>query len=155
MGTVIDLTNVEGGGGFEPIPGGQYHLAVTGVEVKESGPNSKNPGSLYIAWEFTIQAGEYEGRRLWTNTSLLPQALFGLKGLIAAAKIDGLDPNGQLDLEEVVDRMQGAEVVGVVVKQKKPAAYAQFEGEEQNNIKSFKPMSEFKAPGPKGSSLLP
>ena len=142
MGTVIDLSGVEGGSGFEPIPGGQYLLAVTDAEVKESGENAKNPGSLYIAWEFTVQDGEYENRKLWTNTSLLPQALFGLKGLIAACPKTGLDPNGALDLEDIIAKMLGQEVVGIVVQKTKPEQYQNFPGEKQNNIKGFKPTKQ-------------
>jgi hypothetical protein len=153
MGTVIDLSNVEGGSSYDPLPANQYHVAVTDVEVKESGPNSKNPGSLYLAWEFTVQSGEFEGRKLWTNTSLLPQALFGLKGLIAACPNSGLDPNGTLDLEEVTSELMGQDVCAVVTLKTKPAEYAQYEGEKQNNIKAFKPMGQMKAG--KSASMMP
>ena len=49
---------------FDVIPAGKYHAKVTSGEMKESGPNANNPGAQYINWEFTIQEGTQEGRKV-------------------------------------------------------------------------------------------
>ena len=127
---VVDISGVEAGG-FEAIPAGQYHVAITDGELKESGPNAKNPGAEYIAWEFTVQGGEHDGRKLWSNTSMLPQALFGIKGLLAA--VGHPAANGSFDTSEIIDECTGLECIVVVKKRL-------YEGDYKNEIKSYKPV---------------
>jgi opacity protein-like surface antigen len=143
MGIRVNFTDVESTN-YDAIPGGTYAAKVTDGEIRESGPNAKNPGANYINWEFTIQEGEHQGRKQWMNTSLLPQALFGLKGLLAATGRFSEDRlNGDLDFE--IDEVLGADVK-IVVRQK------QYEGDTQNEVKRVKPVG---APSEAESSLLP
>jgi len=138
MALVVDLSAGEGGtGGFEAFGGGTYHLAITDAEIAESGPQAKNPGANYIKFEFTIQSGAYENRKLWVNASLLPQALFTLKGILAAT---GRDPEASLDVEEYVEECQGDECIGVVKVRPKKEEYADYKGQKENYIKSFKAL---------------
>jgi hypothetical protein len=138
---------------FEVIPRGEYHLKVTDGEIRTSGETAKNPGAQYINWEFTVQDGEYAGRKLWAMTSLLPQALFGLKGLLQAT---GKFTDDQLsgDLEFEIEDVIGSDVIGVVkIKpEDKVKGY-----DEQNQIKAFKSMSEAGATAgaSSGGGLLP
>lgn len=139
MGLRVDFTDVETSN-FDPIPAGTYIAKVTDGELRESGPNSKNPGSQYINWEFTIQDGDYAGRKQWTNTSLLPQALFALKDLLAATGKFNVDGDLDFDIEDVI----GSDVK-IVVKQKR------FDDELRNEVKRVKPLGDDEG----DSSLLP
>lgn len=139
MSLRVDFSGVDSSG-FDPIPSGTYVAKVTDGELRESGPNSKNPGSQYINWEFTIQEGEYQGRKQWLNTSLLPQALFGLKGLLAATGKFDVDGDLDFDIEDVI----GSDVA-IVVKTKT------YDDELRNEVKKVKPVGESSS----DSSLLP
>lgn len=137
----IDFSGVETKN-FDAIPAGSYKAKVTNYEVRESGPNAKNPGAQYINWEFTIQEGEYEGRKQWTNTSLLPQALFALKDMLAAT--GKFEVDGELDFDP--DDVVGADLV-IVVKRKK-----NDDDEYTNEIKKFRSTAEA---GTTSASVLP
>lgn len=109
----VDLSDVESGG-FDPIPVGRYPLRVFDGEIKESGPEAKHPGAEYINWEFLVESGDFEDRHLWAITSLLPQALFGLKGLLEATgkwTAEELDAD---DFDFEIDDVLGSLVMGTV-----------------------------------------
>lgn len=129
-GIRVDFTGVETGN-YKPIPAGTYHAKITGGELREAGENAKHPGSSYINWEFTIQDGEHEGRKQWMNTSLLPEALFGLKGLLEAT--GKFDVNGPLDFD--IESCIGCDVkIKVRVKT--------YKGEQQNEVKRVISMTD-------------
>lgn len=116
---------------FGAIPSGKYHAKITGGEMREAGPNSKNPGSQYVNWEFTIQQGSFEDRKVWTNTSLLPQALFGLKALLLAS---GRYTKEQLaeELTFDIDTLVSSDVV-ITVGQR------EYNGDVRNEVKRYAP----------------
>jgi len=135
------------------MPRGKYPAKVTDFEIKESGPKAKNPGAEYIQWEFTLSedAGEYSGRRQWMNTSLLPQALFALKGLLEATgrfTHDQLDGDIEFEPEDVL----GADVILDIRIQAETADY-----DERNEVKKALSVKDSSIKtGPSGSgSLLP
>lgn len=133
---------------YGAIPSGKYHAKITGGEMREAGPNSKNPGSQYVNWEFTIQQGEFESRKVWTNTSLLPQALFGLKALLlASGKYTKEDLAGELNFD--IDSLTSADVV-ITVGQR------EYNGDIRNEVKRFNPFDAetFKS-GANTGSMLP
>lgn len=85
---------------FDPIPSGEYYVRVTDVEDAECGPESKNAGKPYWKIEFTVQDGEHENRKLWTNSMLFEGALYTLAQLLKAtgqesALKTGNVPDGQ------------------------------------------------------------
>jgi len=138
MALVVDLAAGGEPMGFEALPKGTYHCAITDATIEESGPQAKHPGANYIKFEFTVQNGEYENRKLWVNASLLPQALFTLKGILAAT---GRDANSEVfDTEEYVMSCEGDECILVVAQAKKKPEYATYDGELENKIKGFKPL---------------
>lgn len=130
---------------FEPIPSGKYRCKITDGEIKEAGPNAKFPGSEMILWELTVQQGDYEGRKVFSNTTLLPHALFGLHNmLLATGKWDKED----LDVEDFdfeIDQVVGSDVIALVVQQL-------YDGEMRNSVKRLRPVSEEDLAD---SSLLP
>lgn len=72
------------GGNFTPLPAGIYHARLKDVQVRDS----KSSDSKYWAWEFECVDDDFSNRRLWVNTSLLPQAQFKLKEVFAAFGVD-------------------------------------------------------------------
>ena len=68
--------------GFVPIPNGIYELALVELELKETGPNAKNPGKPMVAVKASILDEKYEGRYLWFNLMLfdLPPTKDGRSG---------------------------------------------------------------------------
>jgi hypothetical protein len=70
---------------FEPVPNGIYRLRL--VEVTTDG---KGPAGPYWTWIFKVDEPEdsdlhqFNGRKLWHNTSLSDDALFKMKEVYAA-----------------------------------------------------------------------
>lgn len=63
------------GGGFTPLPNGQYFVKATEGNFKES--NAKD-GSEYLELIFEVQKGEFKGRKIWKLFNLYninPQAV--------------------------------------------------------------------------------
>jgi hypothetical protein len=137
----INFSNVETRD-FKPLPAGWYTVHVTDGEVRESGPSSKNPGSEYWHMEYTVDEGqEGANHKIWDNVSLLPHALFSLKGLCGAA---GFDVSGDLDIE--IEDLLGKQL------QVRINQYKGDNGETYNNVKSYKPVG---AAVSDANSLLP
>lgn len=93
--------------GYDPLPAGIYVAEVTDGEERTSGEDAKHPGATYIAWEFTIQDEEYEGRKAWLNTSFVEKARGLLKGFLLGVGYDEatLDsPEFEVDIDDIVGR---------------------------------------------------
>ena len=66
---------------FEPIPRGRYLAKLSAAEFV---PESKRSGEPGIAWEFTVNGGEYNNRKGFINSSLQAQSLWSAqRNLIA------------------------------------------------------------------------
>lgn len=148
----IDFTDVEGAGGFTPLPNGRYLLQVTDWELTET----KNPGKLPVGtpgikWEFTVIDGEYENRKLWTNHWIAATTLPFLKGFLAATGVfTEQELNSQLgSLTEVAERVleAGAKVCAKVGRQRN--------NDDYNEIRAFMPADQYKGASAGGSSLMP
>ena len=120
----------------DPIPAGAYNAVVAGVEEKVAGENAKNPGSKMLLWTFEVQEPpEFSGRKLWVNTSLLPQALFTLRNLLRAVDPDNAsdyDSELEFEPEDFVGRGLTLEVI-----QKK---HYQDDTRMVNEVKKFLPL---------------
>lgn len=135
---------------FDPLPAGTYVCNVTNYEMREAGEQAKNPGSPYINWEFTVIKGEFDNRKLWSNTSLLPQALFSLKGLMEASgrySREQLDGDLEFDPDDLVSA-----TVKVVVRQRE---YPPGSGDMTNDVKGFRKFDDADASSGSAASLLP
>lgn len=147
----VDLSGTET---FEVIPSGRYQAKVTDGEIRASGPSAKHPGSEYINWEFTIQLGDYEGRKQWTNTPIghgecdcndwKSGALFGLNNLLAATEIWSKE---ELDSDEF--DFEIADIIGSDVSI--AVATEKYMGDDVNNVKRVRPPYV----GEETESLLP
>ena len=132
---------------FSAIPPGKYHVKITSGEMRESGPNSNNPGAQYINWELTVQEGDHENRKLWTNTSLLPHALFNLKALLLATGTVSKD-DARDSLEFEIEDLISKSVVATV-------GAREFQGETRAEVKRFMPYDSAKFASSKRADLLP
>lgn len=87
-GIRVNMTDKEGkSAGFEPIPPGKYLVAVTGCELAETGPNSKQAGRPYFKLEYTVQEGQYENRKIWDNVMLFDGALYSISNMLKAVDV--------------------------------------------------------------------
>jgi hypothetical protein len=123
--------------GLDPLPTGKYHVAITDGEIRESGPNSKNPGSQYINFEFTVQSGPYEGRKVWSNASLLPHALYTIKGILEALSYE--TTGNELDFE--LDDLMNKELI-VKVNFLKAGEVNGRSLDDRNEVKRFYKLEE-------------
>lgn len=89
MAVNVDFTGVEGG--RRNCQDGEYILEVIEIEEKKSGE-----GNPYLAWKWKIAEGEHKGVTVYDNTSLQPQALWRLKGLLECL---GVDTSGKLKMD--------------------------------------------------------
>jgi hypothetical protein len=120
-----------GDGGFDAIPAGFYVVAVTGYDEVETSESAKKlgPGVPGINWEFTVQEGEYQGRKLWTNTYFHQSTLPMLKGLLKASGLFTDEQlNGQINFEP--DMLMRARL-GVKVRVRN------YNNEDRNDIQRF------------------
>jgi hypothetical protein len=150
----LDFTDVEGAGGFQPLPRGTYLLTVTDwelTEVKNAG--GKLPvGTPGIRWEFVVEDGDYENRRLWTSHWLTAQSMPYLKGFLAAT--------GVFSEEELAGPLGKASEVANRVVDERPKVAAkvriQKNNSDFNEISAFLPASEYKgADAERSNSLMP
>jgi hypothetical protein len=128
---------------FDPIPSGKYHCAVTGIETRFCGPESKNPGKPFWAVEMTVQNGPYENRKLWGNVMLFEGALYSLSQLLKATGFEQALETGEIPAP---DEIQGEELVVNVQKQRDK--YREDRGDAapgerlfKNEVKGYKPLS--------------
>jgi len=89
------------------VPEASYPITPVEIEKDES-----QEGNDYLAWEFIITEGKFKGQKLYHNTSLLPQALWNLKGTLEAFGIEVPDGVMNLDLGAICDpeNVAGCEV---------------------------------------------
>ncbi|GAF91299.1 unnamed protein product, partial [marine sediment metagenome] len=80
-----------------------YIAALASYKVKES-----QTGNPTVAAVFEIQEGDYTGRKIWTNFSLLPQSAWVIKAFMEAHgdKIEGdsviFDPDDYLQRDVAI-----------------------------------------------------
>ena len=102
MGIQIDFSGVEARE-FEPLPVGRYPAKVSNCVYVEKSARSGEPS---IAWEFTVEGDEYDGRKGFLNTSLQPQAKWSTKRILLALGVPDEDLQGEFDFnpEDMIDR---------------------------------------------------
>lgn len=62
----FNAAEVEPGSGFDPLPAGEYDVAIVASERK---PNSKGTGS-YLKLELQVLTGQFQNRKLWQNLNI-------------------------------------------------------------------------------------
>lgn len=143
----IDFTDVQAPS-FEPLPAGWYHVAVTDWNAVETKNEGKLPaGTPGINWEFTVQSGDYENRRVWENHWLHQNTLGFLKSLLAAT--------GNYTEEQLSGPMPGfdpQDVIGAELAVKLSIRKSEQYG-DSNQVRQYRKLADM--PGGTGESLLP
>jgi hypothetical protein len=92
----VDFSGVESGG--KAVPDGAYTVEVAEVTEEES-----SEGNPYLKWKLKISEGDCKGSVLYDNTSLQPQALWRLKGVLESLDVEVEDSVMKLDIGDFVD----------------------------------------------------
>ena len=115
---MFDLSQVSTSRNFENIPDDKYVCNVTDAKMADS----KN-GGMYIKTTFTVAAGQYEGRKIFTNFNVQnanPQAVqIGLGQLKSLLENAGYATPDKLSGVEALSGLR----VGVKTKTKKDEEY--------------------------------
>lgn len=114
----VDFTGVETGG--RSVPDGQYLLEVVSVEEKES-----SEGSAYLAWKWKVAEGSLKGATVYDNTSLKPNALWRLKGLLECLGYE-VDGKFALNFREYVGKQAVANIVNETYQGKQKPRIGDF-----------------------------
>lgn len=115
------------GDGFPILDPGNYPVVVKKVEIRKG----QESGAEYYNWEFRTKTPRKKAthdKPLWYTTSLQPQALFNLRGLLETLGVDV--PEGPYDI--VPSELAGLECIGVVEHEK-------YEGETRARLVDFLP----------------
>lgn len=127
--TKVNFSNVSD---LKPIPPGEYEAALSEfTEVKMSSNNLP-----MVTLTFVLQDEEYQGRKVWTNLSLAPEALPFTKRTLLRLGVDQeilSDPSG-FEIEEVLAQVVGTAVRLLVAVQE----YPKGSGEWKNQVKEVK-----------------
>lgn len=91
----VNFKGVQAGGKL--VPEGDYTVKVDEVTQEES-----DAGNAYLAWILKVADGKHKGSTLYHNTSLQPQALWNLKGVLEALGVEVPDSSLDIDLGEVI-----------------------------------------------------
>jgi hypothetical protein len=144
----VNLTDIDDRS-FDPLPGGQYLLRVTGYEQRAVKNDGKVPaGTPMLNWEFTVvsdKSGDekFANRKVWMNTVIHERSLFNLKGLLRASGVYSSEQlDGELDFEP--EDIVNSVVVGAVVQR-------EYNGNTVNDIKRISAVNANEA----ADSLLP
>jgi hypothetical protein len=114
----LNLSGAESFSGFDPIPGGTYHVKITDGELRETKNEGKLPaGTPGVNWEFTVQDGENADRKVWTNQWIHPKTI----------------NSDDLDVQDAIDRSIGADLT---IRVSYRAASEQYDA--SNDVKSIK-----------------
>jgi hypothetical protein len=86
--TRLNFADVDDQKEFGLLPAGRFHVSITGLQERQASEQAKNPGSRILRWEFTVQSGEYEGRKVWDNHVCVADAMWKVKAFLAALDTD-------------------------------------------------------------------
>jgi len=117
----VDFTGVESGGGVV-LPEGPIQLEVSDIS-QEVGQDS---GAAYLAFEFTVSEGQYEGKKVWDNMSLSPKALWKLRGFLEAAEFEVEGGIQDIDLDELIGLNVTAEI-----------SHEMYQGKKKNRVTNY------------------
>ena len=126
----VNMKGVETGAVL--VPEGDYEAKVESVEVAES----ETSGSEYLKWTLKIVSDENKGAKLYHMTSLQPQALFNLKGVLISLGVVVPEAEFELDFEDLKGR-----VCGVTV------AHEKYDGKNRARITDFYPLDQLESGG--------
>lgn len=115
---------------------GKHHVKITGIEETETKNEGKLPaGTPGLIFEFTVQEGPYENRKVWNNFWLAPSTLGFLKQCLkATGEFSDEDLAGDFDVDENVIGLD------LVIKTKIQGASGDYD--ERTVIAGYYPYDE-------------
>lgn len=149
----LDFSDVEAADGFPVLPRGWYKVRI----IDDNDRETKNPGKMPqgtpgISFTMVVIEGPHTDAKVFTNFWLHKTSLPYLKNFMAKAGVFTEDElsSPRLNPTVVRERLRDAELwADVRVKQ--------YQGNDQNDVKGFKHLSEREAGTTTGtsSSILP
>jgi len=121
---IINVKGLEDTEDFKAMPAGTYTCVIMKCEETTS-----KSGNQMIDWEADVREGEFEGHKLFWNTSLVEKALFRLVALLDAAGI-GYSNEG-FATEDAL-----GQVVDLKVTQE------EYEGKVRNKVDDYLPTKD-------------
>jgi hypothetical protein len=95
-----------------PLPRGKFHYKITDMEIQfVAAMDSPNHGKPYLNFEFTIQDGEYAGRKDWTNAMAFDGALYTISQILKALGQD-VSPNDTFPIPDEREFYVGKDLWG-------------------------------------------
>lgn len=123
------MTKINFTGVGDPLPVASYSAVVTKATYN---PQSKNSGNPAVALEWTVNEGEYEGRKLFRSYSVQPNALVFLKQVLVALGIDPEDLSTEIDIDSVLDDILGSECMLDI-------SIGEYNGSPNNQVDKVRP----------------
>jgi hypothetical protein len=124
----------------DPVPEGNYHLRLDKASFKETGKNSKAPGTPMAECEFTIfgpaEAEEFHGRKVFENLMLSGEGLFRTRNLLEAA---GLGDDFLLEDTDQLLKLEVGAVVQIEPERPDPKDPTK-KYQARNKVKKFVPI---------------
>lgn len=113
----------------KPVPTDTYACVVTKADYVAESKGSGNPA---IAFQWTVNEGDYEGRTLFRSYSVQPKALIFLKKVLIALGIDPEDLEADIDIDSILTELVGTECNVVV-------SVGEYNGAPSNSVDDVKP----------------
>jgi len=147
---IID-EDVATGGAFKPLPKAWYHVEIEDVEEREV-KAGKNKGKEMFGYKFKVIGGDFDGRKLFTQSCLWTEAIFTQRDIqkaigfqsLGEPRADGKRPFIIADTDDLI----GKELkVYVIVKDKfdkegeEPDVDEEGNPLQDNEVKKFAPLS--------------
>lgn len=132
----VDFKGVEGK--QARIPDGEYSAKVAEVSQEEG------QQADYLKWTFELDGGDFDGRKLFLNTSLSAAALWNLRGVLEAIGVEVPDDELDLDFEDFVGRSIGLSVETETYEGKKRSKIADYFAAEAVEEEDDEPKSKKK-----------
>lgn len=134
-------------GDYKPVDPGWYLATITDIEEKEAGPKAKHPGSPLLKIELTLKEGgnlESENKKVFSNASLLPNALYTLMEFCNALGVETEGEDVEIDYESWV-----GQDVALKLNQ------YEYDGEMQNGVKRIQAADVYYEKAGESSSVMP
>jgi hypothetical protein len=122
---------------FKTIPAAKYPIRITGIEIKDTKPGGKFPGSQYINIEAKIQAGnEHADAKLFSALLLPHESMDATQQQRCIAKLKRLCVACGIEVDDNFDTgdLMGAECVFVVSEVPKKDSQT---GEKVNQVDDY------------------
>lgn len=133
----VDFSDTETQAALEE---GDYLLTVDDVEKKQS----DNSGADYLAITFKVAEGPFEGKKVYHNCSLQPQALFNLRGVLEALGFEVPTGVMELDPADMIGETCGATIAHETYQGKTKARPVEFFTAEELESRGDEPAPKAK-----------